>query len=506
MNTRRIGFAALIWSAGLLLSRVIGLIRERALGATLGVSGEADVYQAAFRIPDLVYYLLAGGALSIVFIPLVTAHIERGDEARAWRSFSVIANFIIVLMAVLVPVLWVAMPYLVPLLAPGFDAERLTLLTRLSRIILPAMVFHLLGALCNAALLARDKHAIPAFSPLLYNVGIIAGGYLTGTAEGFAWGVLGGAAIGVFGLPLISCLRIGLSWQPVLSLVDTDFRAWLARSIPIMLGWSIVGMDDTIVTWFSSSLPAGEVALLGYAKTLMRVPMGVFGFAMGYAAYPTITRLCAEGKTHEAYQTLTTATRRVLVLAFGSQVVLTVAGTELAELVYTTRRIPVERMEDLGIYLGCYGLALGAWSAQAILPRGFYARGKTWLPTWLGTGVMVLSLPLFSFMTRYGGAGLAVAASVAVTVYIVLLEVMLRREIGHGPGYMGLLGRVIPSTAIAIAVGLLLRGEVGGGPLVAAMVLSAVSGTVYLAFLLLLRTPEATELLALVQKRVSRRR
>ena len=223
--------AVLIWGASLLLARLIGLVRERALGVTLGAGPEADVYQAAFRVPDLINYLVAGGALSIVFIPLFTAHLERKDTVRAWRTFSVIANFLVLLLGGLTVAGEIWMPVLVGWLAPGFTEGQLEQLCHLSRIILPAQMFHLIGGLLGASLLAQEKHAAPALAPLIYTVPVIAGGLLSGSAEGFAWGTLVGAILGPFGVPLWAALRSGLQWTAVLDLRDSDFRTYLVRSL-----------------------------------------------------------------------------------------------------------------------------------------------------------------------------------------------------------------------------------------------------------------------------------
>ena len=453
--------AVLIWGASLLLARLIGLVRERALGVTLGAGPEADVYQAAFRVPDLINYLVAGGALSIVFIPLFTAHLERKDTVRAWRTFSVIANFLVLLLGGLPVAGEIWMPVLVGWLAPGFTEGQLEQLCHLSRIILPAQMFHLIGGLLGASLLAQEKHAAPALAPLIYTVPVIAGGLLSGSAEGFAWGTLVGAILGPFGVPLWAALRSGLQWTAVLDLRDSDFRTYLVRSLPIMLGWSIVGMDESVTTWFASALGDGQVALLGYARSLMRVPMSVFGVALGMASYPALSRLCVDGKNREAWALLTTATRQALLLAFGAQVVLSVAGPDLAALVYSARKISPERIEELGTALLLFSLALSGWTVQPLLSRGFYAQGRTWLPTWLGFGVLILALPLYALgSARLGTAGLALASSTGIMVYTLLLAVILGRSLGvDGPaaGYAAFFARLLPATAVSIAGGLWAR-------------------------------------------------
>lgn len=504
--------AGAIWIVALLLSRVIGLVRETVLGATLGVSSAADVYAAAFRIPDMVNHVVSGGALSILFIPMFVAHVERGDEARGWRAFSVIANFIVLLFLTLGTAAWIAMPWLAPALTPGFSPEDDAELVRLSRIVLPAQAFHVLGALVSASLLAKDKHAIPALAPLLYTGCTIAGGLIGGDAEGFAWGVLAGAALGVFGLPLVAALRQGLHWRPVVSFTDPDFRAYIVQSLPIMLAFSIVSFDDTAWTHFASRIGEGQVAVLNYAKTLMRVPIGVFGMAMGLAAYPTLVRLVVEGKPGEAYRLLAATTRKVLVLAFGSQVVLTVAGAELGTLVLGTRRIPAERMADLGVCLGLFSLGLGAWTAQTLLARGYYARGKAWAPTWMGFGVLLLALPVYAALAdRFGAHGLAAASSVAIVAYVVVLEWRLRADVGEGDGYGGFLLRAIPATALGIAAGLAVRHAMGPpdwtrlDALLRASVLAGVGGFVFLGACFALRLPEAREVVGMVSRKLRRR-
>jgi putative peptidoglycan lipid II flippase len=460
--SRRLAIASLIWTVALLASRVLGLIRDAVLGATLGVGPEADAYAAAFRIPDLLGMVVSGGALSIVFIPMFTGMLTRGEEARAWAAFSRVANLILVLALVLVPALWVAMPHLTALLAPGFDAEQAALLVRLSRIVLPAQVFHLLSGLLGAALLSRDRHTIPALAPLVYNGAIIVLGWWMGSAEGFAWGVLVGAFLGPFLLPLLACLQDGLRWEARFDWGHEEVRRYLAAALPIMFAFSIVGLDDVLWTHSASGLDPGSVASLQYAKTLMRVPIGVFGFAMGYAAYPTLARLHAEGRPKEAWETLRAAVARTLVLAFGSQIVLTVASPEIGTLVYGSTRIPPDRMASLGTFLGAFSLSIAAWSAQTLLSRGFYAQGRTWLPTRVGFFFMVLAVPAYAEAARRAGAlGLALASSAVITGYVVTLYVLLRRGLEREPGLGPTVLRLVAATAMGLAVGVGLRGALG---------------------------------------------
>ncbi|MCA9561746.1 MAG: hypothetical protein KC583_24530, partial [Myxococcales bacterium] len=178
--SRAIGIASLVWGASILLSRLLGLVREAVIGRVLGGGAEADVFFLAFVIPDFLNYLLAGGVLSIVFIPIFQGHLARGDAAAGWRAFSVIANFLLAALTLATAALWVATPALTPLVGPGLDAAGDAELVRLVRIVLPAQVFHIIGGLLSATLMARDAHALPAFAPLVYAGGIVGGGLVLG--------------------------------------------------------------------------------------------------------------------------------------------------------------------------------------------------------------------------------------------------------------------------------------------------------------------------------------
>lgn len=260
--SRQIRIASLIWGVSILLSRIVGLVREAVLGRTLGTSGEADVYWAAFPVADFLNYLLAAGALSIVFIPIFGGYLARGEEERGWEAFSVIATFIGALLLVFTGGLVLAAPWLVPVFTPGFEGAAADQWVRLVRIIVPGQIFLVLGGLLSAALQAQDKHTLPALAPLLYTGSIVVGGLITGTAEGFAWGVLVGSILGPFGLPLIGTVRAGMRWRPMLRLTHPDLKAYLWRSLPIMLGFSIVVYDDWIITREGSLLPDGGISQL----------------------------------------------------------------------------------------------------------------------------------------------------------------------------------------------------------------------------------------------------
>lgn len=465
MQARVIGIASVIWAGSIFLSRVMGLIREQIIGRTLGASRQADLYFASFTLPDFLNYLLAAGALSIVFIPIFLAHLERGEHDRGWESFSVIANFIVVAGTIGIGLLMVFARPLAALVAPGFtDPNDIDTLVRLTRIILPAQFFHVIGGLLSAALQAQNLHALPAMAPLVYSAGIIAGG-LAGAhypelgADGFAWGVLAGSIAGPFGLPLYGCLKTRMRWAPLFSFRHPDLGRYLWLSAPIMIGFSIVVVDEWIVKNQASYLGVGTLAYLQYGRTLMKVPIGVFGMAAGVAAYPTISGLVAVGSVVEAYGLLCRAVRLMLLLTFAAQVCLTIAGFEAVYLIWGlfANRFTITDARETATVLTYLCLGLSGWAAQTVISRGFYALESTWLPTMVGTAVAVIMVPVYVVLRQQAGAiGLAVASSMAIMAYVMLLGWLQRRRfereaLARGATLQGSPGMLVAALRLALA-------------------------------------------------------
>jgi putative peptidoglycan lipid II flippase len=265
-------------------------------------------------------------------------------------------------------------------------------------------------------------------APLFYSASIIVGGLigsrLGASADGFAWGVLIGAALGPFALPLWGCIHNKMRWHPVFSLVHPDLKRYLWLSLPIMIGFSIVVVDEWIVKNQASYLPAGALSYLQYGRTLMKVPIGVFGMAIGVASYPTVSRMVAAGNVVEAYGTLAHAVRLMLFVTFAAQVCLTVSGFKAVYLIwgFQSHRFSAGDAEATGSILAFLCLGLAGWAAQTVISRGFYALGNTWQPTAVGTAVAFGAVPLYILLRQqYGAIGLAIASAIAILVYVLLL-------------------------------------------------------------------------------------
>ncbi|HSM44099.1 MAG TPA: lipid II flippase MurJ, partial [Acidimicrobiia bacterium] len=207
-----IGAAAAVIAGSVLLSRLLGLGRDALIAGLIGANAESDLYYHAFLIPDLLNYFLAGAYLTITLVPILSRHLEMGDVAAASRAFTSVFRFVAVAIVALTAAMWVLAGPLVDLLFP--EVEEVDRLVSMTRIVLPAQIFLVLGALLMAVQYTHKRFVIPASAPLIYNLGIILGGVAgaamgEATPESFLVGAVAGAAVGNFGLQWLGARRTG---------------------------------------------------------------------------------------------------------------------------------------------------------------------------------------------------------------------------------------------------------------------------------------------------------
>jgi putative peptidoglycan lipid II flippase len=449
-----VGAAAVLLAASVLLSRVLGYAREALLAYRAGAGAATDAYYAAFQIPDLLNHLLAGGALSIAFVPLYTRQHARGDAAGAERLFATVLGTLGALALLATAVIWWFAEPLIALQFPRFDPATRALTVRLTRIVLPAQCFFITGGILNAALLARGRFGPSATAPLLYNAGIIAGGlflapHLDDPVEGFSWGALGGALAGPFLAPLLAA-RGGVPIRLRIAPGDRAFLGYLCVAAPLLLGQSLLTVDEWYQRWFGALLGAGAVAHLGYGRRLMLVPVAVVGQAIAAAALPALSRLWAEGKRAELNQLVLRTLQAGLALAVLAGAGCLVLAQPLVRLVYEHGAFTVHDTQVVAEILALLCLSAPAWVVQQIAVRAFYARGDTWRPMLLGTAVSLAVIPLYLALGRsYGVNGLAAAGAIGMSANA-LATLLLARRLHGAPELTLLAGTLIRAAAIAL--------------------------------------------------------
>ncbi len=450
--------------ASVLLSRLLGFLREWLVAHQIGSNAITDAYYAAFTLPDFLNYLVAGGSLSLIFIPVFTKYLAENQEDEGWRVFSIVVTFMGLVLVGLVLAGEIFAPQLVQVIAPGFAPAEKSRVVFLTRLMLPAQICFYLGGVMTAVQYARARFVIPSLAPVIYNLLIILGGGLLSPRigiMGFAVGVLAGALLGNFLLQVYGAARTGARFRPNLNLRHPGFRLFVRLAIPIMLALSLVFTDDWIIRWFGSYLQPSSITWLSYAKTLMRVPLGVVGQAVGVASFPFLAQLYSENKLDELNRTLNTTLKGLILLLVPISALTMALSSPLVYLVFSHTRLREADLHATASTLVLFSVGMFAWGAQNILARGFYAARDTLTPAVVGTGLTFLNIPLYWLLVRrHQHLGLALASSVGIIVYTVVLFVLLNRRTASrdASGLVWFFLKVSAASALAATVCTALAG------------------------------------------------
>ena len=430
---RRIAAATVIVMASVFLSRVLGLGRDWAIAHQIGANASTDAYNAAFTLPDFLNYLIAGGSLSITFIPVFAKYVAENNEEEGWRIFSTVVTVMgFVLVALVATGELLAGPIVGRLIAPGFSPLEHARAVFLTRLMLPAQIFFYEGSILSAVQYAKGQFVVPSLAPLVYNLLIIVAGLALSARigiTGFAVGVLLGAVLGNFLLQVYGAVRAGAKFAPNFRVGHPGFRMFLHLSIPIMLALGLTFADDWISRHYASYLQSGAITWLYYAKNLMRVPLGLVGQAIGVASFPILAQLYSEQKYDELNRILNGTFKALIVLLVPISAFMVAESEPLVRLVFLRTRLHGSDYAATAAALVYFSLGLFAWGAQNILARGFYATRNTIVPAVVGTLTTVLSLPAYVWlMHRMAHLGLALASSLGISAYTVLLFFLLARR------------------------------------------------------------------------------
>lgn len=454
-SRRAVARASAIMFVAITLGRVLGFVRDAAITHLYGQKGITDVFNVAFIIPDLLFYLIAGGALTAAFIPVFTDYLTRGQEDDAWEVFSTLATFLTVVIAVLVVLGEI---YAVPLSRlllynPKYKPEDVALCARLMRILLPAQVCFFLGGLMMGTLQSRQHFVAPAAGPLVYNAAVIAGGIaLAGRHDisGFSWGALVGAVIGNVFLQIAVLRRMGVRYRPSWNLGHPGVRRVGGMMAAVTLSLALPQILMSINRMFGTQLSFGVVSALQYTNRLMQAPLGMFGQALAVALLPTLAAHAALNDIGEFRETLSQSLRAILFVTVPLSVLMIALSTPIVRMVFQHGVYTAQDTAVAAPILAVYCTALAAWSVQAIVARACFALGDNRTPVLAGLGVTVLFVVLNLALVRpLGGNGLAAATSLSGLAIAAVMAEVLRRQLGGlgGREIVGTLGKTLLASA-----------------------------------------------------------
>lgn len=422
--------ATILLTAFALLSRVIGLIRDKYIAYTFGAGAGTDAYNVAFQLPELINYLLIGGAASISFVTILSRYKESGRQAEGDRALSVILNTMLLVLGSAILITELLVPLYSRLWFKG-NAYEADLCTTMTRILLPGQLFFFAGGVLAAVALVRKQFAYQAISPLVYTLGIILGGVFFSRTMGIpslALGALVGAIAGPFLVNAYAARKAGIHYEPVLDFKNEGLRDWFFMSLPLMLGVTVVFMDSIILSWFAKHTQ-GDISRLLNAKKLFTAPMAIVGQAAGAASFPFFASLFSRNQFSDYAAAVNRSVSRIVCTALLLSSAMFSLALPAVDIVFRGGKYTRGDTTVTATYFGVFCISLAFWAAQNIYARAFFAAGETKAPMIAGTAITVISLPVYWFLhANFGSIGLAWASNIAIMLQTVTLALLAHRR------------------------------------------------------------------------------
>jgi len=458
MSTKPLARTAVLMMLLIFTSRVLGFVRLRAAAEVFGRTWHTDAFNAAFVIPDLMYFLLVGGALSSAFIPVFTGYLAKGEEQEGWgvASSFLNASFLALVAFSLLGVVF--SPKLAPLVAYKFTGEQRELLIYLMRIMFPAVFFTALSGLAVGILNSYQHFIFPVLGPILYNIGIILGAYLLGPKIGIVGMAIGtvAGAVANFALQLAqlwqwrSHYRLRIDWQ------HPGMRRILSLMLPTVVSLSIAQVNLIVSQNLASGLAKGTITALGLANRLMQFPLGVFAMGISQVIFPTMTRQAAMEEWDTLRHTFSRGLRSIFFITIPSAAGLLALGEPVIRLLFEAGEFGPADTKATAYALLFFAPGLVALSGTQLLTRIYYSLQDTRTPVKVGIQALIINTLLslgFLRFTHLGYGGLALAYSITNIVNMTSYVLRLRKRMGAIDGTR-ILTTIAQSTVASTMMGL----------------------------------------------------
>ncbi len=496
---RQIARAAGVVMAAFVLSNLAGLARQILVSQAFGTGAAIDAFNAASRLPDLLFNLVAGGALGSAFIPTFTGFLAKGERSRAWHLASSIANLVTITLLLTSALAYAfAVPIVQHILAPGFSPEQQALTVALLRVLLISPLIFGLSGLVMGILNAHQRFLLAALAPTMYWLGMIFGVLVWAPRWGIfglAWGAVLGAALHL-GVQIPGLMKLpGKAYHLTLGLRDAAVREVGRLMAPRVLGVAIVQLNFWINVVLASSQPKGSLTAIQIAWAVMTMPQVVIAQSIAIAALPTFSAQVARREIAAMRRALAGTLRGVVLLALPSAVGLILLRKPIIVLLFQRGEFDAHSTALVAWALLWYTLGLVSHSVVEIVSRAFYALHDTKTPVLVGSVAMSLNVGLsFAFVALFVAVGwmphggLALANTVATTLEMSGLLFLMRRRL-HGLESRhlsaGIAQAALASAVLALAVEALRRAT-GGFPLWLGLTATITGGAVFYALTLLL--------------------
>jgi len=453
-----IAAAALVVSVSSLVSRLLGILRDRLLAGQFGAGDSLDVYYAAFRLPDFIFNLIVLGALSAGFIPVFSKLLlsEKDKQSESWLLVNNVMNLVgLALLIISMLAIAFASP-LAKIISPGFDLEKQAAVATLTRIMFISPLLLGLSSVVSGVLQSYKSFIAYSFSPLMYNLGIIFGIlYLVPIfgITGLAWGVVIGACLHLL-IQLPPLYYLGFKYQFYLNLKNAHLIQILKMMVPRTLSLAVSQLNLLASTAIASTLITGSLAIFNFANNLQFFPIGIFAISFATAAFPTLSRHANDDEKLSLY--FSRVSSQILFFIIPSAVFLFVIKNNLTHVILGGGLFS-ER--DLQITNSVFSIFLISLFAQALIPllvRVFYARENSRTPLYISLFAVLIDISFSLILSKiYGVFGIAMAFTISSIVNFICLVVVLKIQLKVLNGYY-ILTSAYKALVASILAGLLM--------------------------------------------------
>jgi putative peptidoglycan lipid II flippase len=514
-RARRLAWSTAVFSLATGLSRVLGLLREIVARSYFGINGPINAFDVAFLIPNTVRALVADAALSGAFVPVFSDLLERGERARAWRVASSLVWLVLLVLSGITALFILIAPWVMRAFGYG------TLATGLARVMFPIVVLLGVFGILVGILNSYDHFTVPALTPVVWNLVIIAG-LVIGVPRAdstdtelyvYAGSIVAGTVIQLL-LPLPwlrgrdDRLRVVIDWR------DPAVRRTLVLMLPISIGLGLININAVVDTFFAARLIDKDQApsAINAAFRLYMLPQGMFSVAVATVLFPALARLAARDDMDGFRRTVSAGIRQIAFLLVPASVVSAVLAEPIVRLVYERNEFTPDQTPVVAGALAAFSLGLAFNGFMLMLNRGFFSLQSPWLPTWVALGNLGLNAVLDAAFFSLGVWGLPLATSLVNVAGTAALLVLLRRRLGQLElaGTAGATARMVAASAplalVSFATWWALDQGLGrsfGGQLASVFAALVAGGAVYLAACRALRVRELQALLSLRGRRRS---
>jgi putative peptidoglycan lipid II flippase len=519
-NRESTGRHAFLVASGILLSRLIGLVRQRAFNHYFGQSDEADAFNAAFKVPNFLQNLFGEGVLSASFIPVYSKLLAGGDEEESERVAGAVLAILSLTTAVLVLAGVLATPYLIDLIAPGFHGEKRALTVRLVQILFPGAGLLVLSAWCLGILNSHRRFFLSYTAPVVWNAAMIGTLIIFGRGQGtslaiaLAWGSVGGSAL-QFAVQVPVVWRLIPKLRPRLDSRSAHVRETVRNFAPVFVSRGVVQISAYVDQVLASLLGTGAVAALTNAQTLYTLPVSLFGMSVSAAELPAMSSALGDEVEIAGYlrQRLNNGLRQIAFFIVPSSMAFVALGGVITSALFETGRFKHSDSDYVWGILAGSAVGLLASTLGRLYASTYYALRDTrtplrfavvrvsltiglgyvcalWAPGWIGVA------------PRWGAAGLTASAGVAGWIEFVLLRRRLNARLGPTGLPLALQAKLWVSAALAAAAGWAVKWTIGQrNPILAAILILSPYAAIYFGMAYVLRVEECAGLLRRVRRR-----